>query len=229
MEKNLTNKKLAENFKRLIERLILAHSYFQVWEAIRELRAPNKVGKNLSETNSKILNQFGNFFWITSEANRKTFALELYKFFEKSNESLSLQKFINFIRSNRKIIKKEIDEKKLKEFESFFEQKKDSIKRLKIFRDQDLAHDQIKKNKNSISVSEFEKLFDFVDEVLVFFNDKLNFCIGSHLDKSENNCAKLETKMVIEYLQKYFILKREFRKNNLLIKKTKTKTTNFNF
>jgi hypothetical protein len=212
------------------DRLFLAYSHFQIWEVFQEMRAPNKVKKKQAGKNLKTMNRFNSFFGLTIEAHRRIFALELAKFFDPNKDSLSIVKIINFARINRrKLTVKEfkkfdperphlenlakkyegIQNKDLEECERLLSdngldlkpKKQSLIWKLKKFRDQSLAHDQVKKEKIPISVREIETLFRLTEKILNLFSYKLNHNSVWHF--TANDSVKRHTKLVVKHLQEF--------------------------
>ncbi|MBI5415057.1 hypothetical protein HZA38_06125 [Candidatus Peregrinibacteria bacterium] len=75
------------------------------------------------------------------------------------------------------------------------------IGKLKKFRNQDLAHDQIKKKKVSLSAEEIEKLFKLAENILNLLSQKLNRNSWWHF--SSEDSTKSQTKLIFEYLQRF--------------------------
>ncbi|MBU1089517.1 hypothetical protein KKF38_01855 [Patescibacteria group bacterium] len=225
--------KLQEFLERLRNRLFLAYSHFQIWEALREMRAPNKIKKKQAEKNVKTMNRFNSFFGPTAESHRRIFAIELFKFFDFDERALSIIEIKKFARINlEKLTVKEFKEfnserehlgnlvknyegiqnKDLRECERLLLknglnikekriEKESSIWRLKKFRNQDLAHDQIKKEKIPLSVCEIETLFHLVEKILNLLSHKLNHDLMCRIKTNDN--VKRHTKCVVEYLQRF--------------------------
>lgn len=214
--------KIWKFLERSQERLFGAYGHFQIWEAFMEMRAPNVIGEKKAEENYKTLQYFNNFFGLTIDAHRKIFALELWKFFDKNGDNLSIQKILNCLESKRKKLSiqefenfnegrknlnelvenyKGIKPEDIKKAKELLEENKKIIEELKTFRNQDLAHDQIKKEKNHFSVEKTKKLFHLAEEILNLLSNNLNNSTWWHFHPS--NRAKEDTKSVVEYLQEY--------------------------
>lgn len=224
--------------KRLRSTYFHALCAFYVFDAIDELKAPNIVGKKEADENVKTLNRFKNFFVITKYSLNFYFLMELAKILDDAPRSLHLNKLINFANSNRK--KLSADEfKKINPDRAFLQdllnryegvkkedfeeisKKLNGIKKIrekiKKFRDQYLAHEDLKQEQVNISQEEVIKIFNLISDILNIFSKKTDFSTTrySHI---ENDCKK-DTKKVIEYLRKFesYILKEIAKRNCLYI------------
>lgn len=188
-----------KNFEKLWEMLhkkhgdiYQAHQHFLVWKELKKTFAPNVVWIKKAEKNAITFNRFIRFFWASLEANRIIFALELSKFFDKTTDSFSIYKIINFTRSNIKsfneinykefnkekllenIRYKQIDETLLRNIESKLEKESDSINRLRDLRNTRLAHAQYQEEDISLTIREIDELFILASEVLNELSLRLN-------------------------------------------------------
>ncbi len=220
-------------YKTLMDRLdILRSRYFQAisafyaYEGLCEVTAPNIVGKSKAEENSKVMGDFKNLFVPAKEALRVFFFIELAKLFDVSNQALHINKVINFTERNlehltvetfeeynnsepRQFLKELVEGYKgvssddLKEVRLMLEEHKDTIGKLKKYRDKWLAHDDVDKENHSVSISgeEIKALFDVLAKVLNLLTSRLNSST-SMWDHIEPN-AKHHTRMVVEYLGRY--------------------------
>ena len=173
--------KLHSLLKRAHHALYNAYSHFLVWDSMKRLMAGNIVGNDEASKNVETINDFKNFFLPSLEANRKVFAIELARIFDLDKRALSLQKIINYTRSNKKKLKVDdfkefnigrnsldslitgyngITEDLLKQCEKKLLEINDKVKKLKKFRNTRLAHDQIAATDTVLSVEEAEDLLD---------------------------------------------------------------------
>lgn len=181
---------LVDMINKLQSNLNMSYEHFLVRDSLKKSIAPNIQWEKKSKENVDIINKFIRFFWTSMEANRKIFALELAKFFDKDKNALSLYKLINFVRSNVKSFNKEnfieyiqnvdlwndyepIDENLLKEIENEISANLKIIEKLKLFRDQNLAHNQRKKEINPILIWEIDNLFKLTLKWLNKISEKI--------------------------------------------------------
>ena len=245
--------------KRSHDRLFLAYSHFQIWEALKESIAPNISGKEKADENIKTMNRYNSFFLLTIDAHRKVFALELAKFFDLNNDSLSIRKIINYSRSNKNYLKVEdfksynsdrdfldnlatdyqgIQESDLDDCQTWLKEiglnitekesskriiKKSKLFKLKKFRDQALAHDQLKKENNVLNVEEIQSLFDCAEKILNRISSKLNHETWWHFG-SDNN--KQHTNLVIDHLTRFEPYRLQEIKNDRNAKLEKYRNSN---
>ncbi len=94
-------------FEKLRDMLQIAHSklfyvygYFVIQESLQKLRAPNIIGKDKAKKNTKIMNNYNNFFVPVENSLRITYLIELTKFFDFDKDAVSISKIINYARSN---------------------------------------------------------------------------------------------------------------------------------
>src|SRR5258708_32613574 len=101
-EQQIEFKTLMSHIKAMHSRYFHALSAFYAYEALREVVAPNIVGESDAQANVKVMGDFKNFFLPAREALRVYFFLELAKLFDVSNQSLHINKIMNFTESNLK-------------------------------------------------------------------------------------------------------------------------------
>ncbi len=226
MKLKMTNskdfEKLISYLNKLRSRYFHALSAFFVYKTLEEARAPNIVGDKNARDNSSVMTDFKNFFIPSKEALRIYFFLELAKMFDVSNESLHIEKIVNYTQSQIKkltvdsfkefnqdrdfleeLVKnyKGINQKDIKDIKEILEKNKDVLQRLKNYRNQYLAHDQIQKEKILISEEEISNLFEVLGKIMNLISSKLNHSssIWSHV---ENDC-KNDTTLVLNYLKRF--------------------------
>ena len=208
----------------LRSRYFRALSAFYVYERIRELGAPNIVGKKEASENIKVMNHFKNFFTIARESIRIYFLLELAKLFDDAQQSLHINKIISFSESNIKKLSRseflrfhqgqkreflqelfksyqELSSKDLKIVRSDLKKYEKIIKKIDNYRDQYLAHDDKQKTKININRIEIIKLFKVLKKILTLFTLRLDFSI-TYYDHVEKDC-KRDTERVIKYLRRF--------------------------
>ena len=195
---------------------------FYVFKSIQNLSALNIAGEKEAPDNVDVMNRFKYFFKTTKQALRVYSLMELAKILDDAQQSLHLQKLINFARSNRQQLSVEDFESAnsnrlflaelvlryenlgKEDFEKI--QKKldaTAIVRSKIttYRDQYLAHNDLKKEEVDISFQEVQELFDLVADILNIFSNKTDFSITEY-NHIEDLCG-VDTKNVIQYLKRF--------------------------
>ena len=222
--------------KKLRSRYLNTLSSFKIFERFNKLSAPNIVGKKKAEKNVKIFNIFKYFFMTTKEASRCYFFIELAKFFDTSKKSLTINKVIDYAEKNiskltkqdfldyhngRQILPelfaqyKQLSLSDLRKIKKRLNRNKVIIKKLKIYRDKYLAHDDINKIKIGISVKEIKVLLDIMKSVIGLLYSKLDFSVNSYinfekepikdLDSVMENLIKFEENRLKEIREKYKI------------------------
>ena len=222
--------------KKLRSRYFNTLSSFKIFERFIKLSAPNIVGKKKAEKNVKIFNIFKYFFITTKEASRCYFFIELAKFFDTSKKSLTINKVIDYAEKNiskltkqdfldyhngRQILPelfaqyKQLSLSDLRKIKKRLNRNKAIIKKLKIYRDKYLAHDDINKIKIGISVKEIKVLLDIVKSVIGLLYSKLDFSVNSYinfekepikdLNSAMDNLIKFEENRLKEIREKYKI------------------------
>lgn len=208
--------------QRMQSRYFRAISAFYTWEALKELEAPNIVGADEARKNVAVMNDYSDFFNLSQESLRIYFFLELAKLYDEAEQSLHINKLINYAKGNiRKLSKKdflkhhsgrqfieelfnryeELDNGELENLSKKINKHKKKIDKVKTYRDKFLAHDDKKKTRVTISRNEVIILFELIKESLSIFELKLDFSstIYSHI---ESEC-KDEVKTLIQNLREY--------------------------
>lgn len=208
--------------KKLKERYFFTLSAFYVYEAMRELKAPNIVGEDEVKKNLETMKKFNNFFGIVQEALRVYFLLELAKLFDSSDQALHIMKIINYTESNLKklsvndfaefnqsrefideLIKnyRGISRDDLQKMKLQLEQHQETIGDLKTYRDKYLAHDDFIKVDVKLTPERITNLFKILEEILNLFSSRLD--ISTTLYNRLEERYKDDTKRVIEYLRRF--------------------------
>ena len=214
--------KFQEYSKRLRTIYFNALCAFYAYEAIEELITPNIVGKKEAEANVVILNRFKNFLVIARNTLNFYFLMELAKILDDARQSLHLTKLINFANSNKKKLSvnefknlnpdraflqdlanryEGMEKEDFEKIEKRLEETKNIREKIKECRDQNLAHEDLKKKKVSISQTEIIKIFDLIAEILNIFSNKTDFSTTNYTH-IEGEC-KRDTKNVFEYLRRF--------------------------
>jgi len=214
--------KLFGYIRKFRTRYINTLSAYKIYDCFNTLAASNVISKKKANKNISILNSFKYFFQPVKEACRCYFLIELAKFFDKSTQSLTVFNILDYSEKNiKKLTKKDfLNYHKSREilpelFKSYkplsltdigkLENKIDSnkiiLKKLKDYRDQYLAHDDIKKIKIKLTKREIEKILNLIEKFIDFYYLKLDFASNSYINFEEKSVE--ETKRLVEYLQKY--------------------------
>lgn len=221
-------------------------SAFYAYEALREAKAINIHGKTKAEENVTVINTFKNFFMPAEEALRVYFFIELAKLFDVSNQSLHINRIVNFTESNIKHLTVEAFEEynshqprafldqlikeyqgvshdNLTEIRDLLNTHSDSLEKLKTYRDKWLAHNDVKKpDIPDITGNELRSLFDILEKILNSLTSKINNS-SSEWEHVERD-VKWHTNMVIEYLHRfepYRLKETENEYNREIVKHTK--------
>lgn len=194
---------------------------FHIFETIEELRAPNVVGKKEANENVTTMSSYNNFFQITRHALNFYFLIDLARMLDTAKQSLHLDKLINFAGSNRKKIN--VDEfKRNNQNRSFLQElankysgiQKEDLEHIKAklektkliidkvikYRDQNLAHEDLIKQKVNIPSKEIYEIFDLIAEILNIFSYKTEFSTTTY-KLAVDDCIQ-DTKNIISNLKK---------------------------
>ena len=229
MNKEFT--KLFSYTEKLRSRYINTLNAFNVYDSIGELTASNIIGEKKAKNNVKTLGSFRYFFIITKESLRCYFLIELAKFFDTSTRSLTVYEVLKYAEKNiDKFSKKDfleyhkgreilpelfVDYKQLviedlEKIKEKLNKNKIVIENLKKYRNQYLAHDDIKKIKVKITIAEIEKLLQIIKEIISLLYSRLEFSVNSYVNFEES--SREDTKRLLEYLQKF----EEYKERKLL-------------
>lgn len=221
-----------EEFKKLmayIDELRSAYcatlSAFYTYKALREATDPDVNEASRATENGAIMSTFTSFFTPTKEALRVYFFIELAKLFDSSNQSLHIEKVINFTESNIKhmtvdafeeynskqprafldeLVKayRGISHADLVEIRNLLSAHSASLEKLRTYRDKWLAHNDIKKpDLPTINEDELRSLFAILEKILNVLTSNLNGSSStwSHIERN----AQDHTHMVLNYLHRF--------------------------
>lgn len=221
-----------KEFETLMERInelrsgyYRALSSFHTYEALREAKAPNIHGQSEAEANVAVMNTFRNFFIPAEEALRVYFFIELAKLFDASDQSLHINKVVNFTESNMKHLTvdafkeynadqsrefldslvreyKGVDHSTLKEIRESLSEHSIALEKLKTYRDKWLAHNDINKPElPDITGEELHALFGLLAKILNSLTSQLNnsTSMWDHVERD----TRWHVNMVIEYLRRF--------------------------
>lgn len=209
-ETNKEFERLFSDVEQLRKRYFITLATHKLFKRLNVLHVINVVGKRKAERNAKTLNEYPYFFVSVKESCRCFFLVELAKFFDpfkKHNKTRSVYFVLDFAQKNlhrltrkhfqsfhkeRKILPevfatyKELKPSDLKKFEKRLKRNLRKIKCLKTYRDQYLAHDDIKKIKSRLpTMRELETLLRIVRDVIEFFYYKLEFASNDYRNFEE--------------------------------------------
>lgn len=235
--KNKEFEKLFLEVQQLRKRFLTTIASHKIFDQFNKLVATNVVGKRKAEKNAKVFSNYVYFFSTTKEATRCYFLIELAKFFDipkPRNETRTVNWVLNYAKKNihrltkedfsayhneRQIISeifasyKQLEISDLRKFQKRLSRNRDVIKRLKNYRDQYLAHDDIKKITVKLTVREMEVLLRIVKDVIELFYHKLEFASNSYKNFEEEpvreinrlikNLAEHEKQRLEEIRRKY--------------------------
>ena len=224
-QKDKEFKILMTHIKKMQSRYFHALCAFYAYEALREVAASNIVGKSEASENVRTMDRYKNFFVPTQEALQRHFLLELGKLFDASDQSLHINKIVTFTEGNLKhltvdtfqeynqdqnrkflseLVKryKGVAHSDLANIKSMLEKQRDTIEKLKTYRDKWLAHDDLKKPKRpGISALEVKGLFDILQKILNTISGKLNN--ETWLYRHVEGDVKRHVRLVIDHLRRF--------------------------
>jgi hypothetical protein len=188
--------------KLYLETIQLEKRYLRTLSAHKTYLALDKTnmipvqGKKKALDNTKVLNKYWYFFSTAKEATRCYFLIELAKFFDthpdtrsifwmleyadKHMNQLTKQDYIKFhsTRNTNSILFehfKPLERTDILRLQKRINLHSEKIKKLKDYRDQELAHDDRKKKKINLTIKEMDTLLKIVRDVVKLFYAKLDF------------------------------------------------------
>lgn len=212
--------------KELRSRYLRACAAQSIFDRLNELNVINKVGKKRANENIKIINFHKYFFMTIKESTRCYFLIELAKFFDTSSQSLTIHTVLEYTEKNLGSFSTEQFEKCHKDREIFPElfkdfkplskkdvnklkqrllRNKDTIKRLKTYRDQVLAHDDMKKRVVQISNKDVRVLTRIIEDTIELLYSKLEFSsnmYGNFKDEPKREFDHIMSKLVAQEKQR---------------------------
>ena len=218
-------KTLMDYTKEMHHRYFRAFSAFYAFEALKEVRAPNIVGQSDAEENAKTMAKFNGLFTPAEEALRVYFFLELAKMFDSSKKALHINKILNFTASNLKKLTVEtfkeynqsqprefletlvneykgIDHNELVTIKEMLNEYKVTLKKLDIYRNKWLAHDDKKKPElPAITGEEIKSLFDVLAKTLNSITGRLNSESWTYSHVEDD--VKHHVRLVVDHLRRF--------------------------
>jgi|GEM_PF-758554 len=209
MEKdNIRFQKLFGFGERFRNRYLHTLSAYKLFDEFNKLSTENIVGRKKANENIKIFNKYSYFILTSKESLRCFFLIELAKFFDEGSrkqnlsvkyalnyanlkiDSFSIEQFYRY-HKDRKIIPelferyKPLSKKDLEKINKRIDYNKATIKRLKDYRDQYLAHDDIKKKDVPINKKDVNTLMNIVKDTIELIYHKLEFASNSYKNYEE--------------------------------------------
>ncbi|MFA6273651.1 MAG: hypothetical protein WC662_00640 [Candidatus Paceibacterota bacterium] len=195
--------KLLSFNKRIKTRYLHVLAAQKIFNEFNKLSTESIVGKAGAKNNVNIFNKYKYFILISKESLRCFFLIELAKFFDedKREQNLSIRKILNFAHAkvesfsvdqfqihhkDRKIIPelfanfKALTKKDLDKIDKRLKDNKEKIKKIKDYRDQYLAHDDIKKDNILIEKRDANTLMEIIEDTIELLFHKLDFSSTSY-------------------------------------------------
>lgn len=201
----------------LNRRYLLTLSSYNIFKNFNDLLTSKE--KNL---NKKLINDFPYFFQVVRSSSNLYFLIEVYKFFDTDDRTLSLYKLLKYSETNLKYLTKdnfkkyhkgriildeifnqykEITIQDIRKFKAEIKQNTGIIERLRIYRHKYLAHDDIDKIDITIHKDEIETLLKLIKKVLNFYYSILLFAHSS--DRIFNLEPVKEMNRLVNNLREY--------------------------
>lgn len=206
---------------RLHARYYNARNAFYVFEALEKARSPRHAGKCKVHKNIGIINDYINFFAPVKEAVRVYFFLELAKFFDPDRRTNSIWNLVYKIDRQIKYLSREdffkykeeqgapvmevlkekyrpISKKDLVYIRRSLKSIKSIIDKLKVYRDQNIAHDDAIKEDHPINRIEINRTFSIIESILNKLSLRLEFSTWYY--RNVRRESERHTRMVIDAL-----------------------------
>lgn len=188
----------------------------------------NLLTSEEKDLNKKLINDFPYFFQVVRSSSNLYFLIEVYKFFDTDDRTLSLYKLLKYSEINLKYLTKdnfkkyykgriildelfnqykEITLKDIRNFKAEIRKNADIIERLRRYRHKYLAHDDINKIDIAIHKDEIETLLKLIKKVLNFYYSILLFAQSS--DRNFNLEPVKEMNRLVSNLKEYDKIYRE--------------------
>jgi len=228
------NNEVKEKFETSIKYLeVLNRSYLFTLSSYNIFKNFNDLlTSKEKDLNKKLINDFPYFFQVVRSSSNLYFLIEVYKFFDTDDRTLSLYKLLKYSETNLKYLTKdnfkkyhkgriildelfnqyeEITVKDIRNFKAEIRKNADIINRLREYRHKHLAHDDINKIDITIHKDEIETLLKLIKKVLNFYYSILLFSQSS--DRNFNLEPVSEMNRLVNNLKEYDkIYRKNFRK-----------------
>lgn len=214
-------KELNDYLDKLCLRYANALGAFCIFETLEKARSPRHAGKYKVNKNISAINSYYGFFAPTKETIRVYFFLELAKFFDRDKRTNSIWNLLDKIDEQAKHLSKEeffkyreeqgspvidilrkdyhsINKKDLARIRHSLKSIEDITKKIKKYRDQNIAHDDITKSECPVTRMEIKKVFVVIKSILSKLSLRLSF--SSWYYKNVQSESERHTRMVIDAL-----------------------------
>jgi hypothetical protein len=217
-------KKAVEWTERLRGRYMFTLSALRIFDQFQKIAAPNIVGKKRAEANVRIINLHKNLLLPLKEAARVYFLVELAKFFDKHNKTLTIKRLLRFLEQNLSSFSKDefvkyhpgilqpfidhykpITKSDIKRLRQRLQKNGPSISALRKYRNQFLAHDDLEKSEIKLNRKDIAALFRLIKAVLRLCHKKL--LSATWIYDSYDKQPVLALDRVIESLQEHEALR----------------------
>lgn len=199
-EKDIKNfEKLTKLIEKLRSRYIQTLAAHKIFMELNRVKAYSYYGKGTADKNVKILKKYLYYFNPTKEGIRYYILIELAKFFEKSfnRQSLTIEHVLDYTEKNLNVLGKEhfkqyhkdrefrsydiekeyiaIVQEDIDKFRRRLKRNEEKIKRVKDYRDEYLAHDDLKRGSYKIKYKDISTLLSIVKDIVDFYYKKLHW------------------------------------------------------
>ena len=191
-------------------------------------------GKKTAYNNAEIIKKYNYYFAPSKEGIRYYLIIELAKFFEVDprKDSLTINHLLDYTEKNLKFLTKdyfkeyhkdreflirdiewleEISISEIKSFKNRIKRNKKKINDVKEYRDQYIAHDDLKKNIYTIKTRDVVTLLRLVKDVVDYYYERLESTSNIYNDFDIEPVKN--TKKIFADLRKYEIIENETIKN----------------
>ncbi len=212
--------------KDLRSRYMFTLATHRTFMELDRVRTETYAGKKTAHKNVKILKKYNYYFATTKEGLRYYLIIELAKFFEISSrkKSLTIEHLLNYSEKNLNKLSKEyfkeyhkdqefltkdlgsLKEISINDIQSFrkrIENNKEKIQNIKYYRDEYIAHDDIKKKKYTIKNRDISTLLRLVKDIVNFYYLKLEWTSNCY-DNFDKEPIR-DTKRIFKDLRNYDI------------------------
>jgi hypothetical protein len=148
----------------IYQELLKANQHFKIFWGMR------LASKDIA----KVMNVYLTFFYYTMWCNNDRFCLGIYNVIKPDKDTANFTKLFNYIISNENL-SKIFNQREINKMEVIIQSHKNLIDRIKVVRDQYIAHNQLTKNHlkedTTYKYEEGEKLLKDLNKIL----DKLSY------------------------------------------------------
>lgn len=185
----MAHKKVKRFIEKLNSRIFQSYQAYFIWKFLFLSRDENTHGPDLAEKYVEVLNNYKNFYAQSERSNLVFFVIGIAKFFDNSNQALSIHKVKNCAQGDGKTLTvnefleanpnrphvvdlaeayEGITKQDLKKIDNIIDKNNDIIKTFKNLRDKWAAHEDIKEIE--IKIPPFEKIESLFIEIQTMIN-----------------------------------------------------------